>query len=175
MTWEIPRVRELLQTQLRGVKFYSKFDFISMFWQIELDEDSRKLFSFYAGELGTYCFNRCAMGALNSSVYTQRMVTGLFANVKIPEGFGSGLDGRPLLTNALLVLCDDVLLFAANQRQMVILIDLFLTAVSQHRMCMHPGKCDMFAVSTTYCGHLVTRDGITVEPERLQGLKAVSP
>ena len=63
------------------------------------------------------------------------MVTGLFANVKLPEGFGSGLDGRPLLTNALLVLCDDVLLFAQNQRQMVLLLDLFLTAVSQHRMC----------------------------------------
>ena len=147
----------------------------SMFWQIELDHDSRNLFCFYAGQEGTYCFNRCAMGALNSSVYTQRMVTGLFANVKLPEGYGSGLDGRPLLANTLLVLCDDVLLFAATQCQMTILLDLFLTAVSQHRMCMHPGKCALFATRTTYCGHLVTRAGITVEPERLQGLRAVSP
>ena len=67
----------------------------------------------------------------------------LFVNVKVPERFGSGLDDRPLLTNALLVFCDDVLLFAVNQLQMVILIDLFLTPVSQHRMYIHPGKCDV--------------------------------
>ena len=168
MTWEIPRVRELLQTQLRGAQWFCKFDFISMFWQIPLDEESRKLFCFYAGELGTFCFNRCAMGALNSSVYTQRMVTGMFTNVNLP-------DGRPLLGNALLVLTDDVLLYAVDQIQMIVVLDLFLTAVTQHRMAIYPGKCEIFRTETTYCGHLVTRRGITVEPERLHGLKAVSP
>ena len=75
MQWEIPRVRDKVQEQLRGVKWMCQFDFVSMFWQIPLHENSRKLFSFYAGELGTFQFNRVAMEALNSSIYTQRMVS----------------------------------------------------------------------------------------------------
>ena len=51
-------------------KLLAKFDFVSMFWQIPLHKDSRKLFSCYAGEFGSYQFNRVAMGALNSSMYT---------------------------------------------------------------------------------------------------------
>ena len=71
-----------------------QFDFNSMFWQIPLAKESRKLFSFYAGKLGTYQFNRVAMGALNSSFYTQRMVNYMFRNVRLRSGkclLGNGL------------------------------------------------------------------------------------
>ena len=54
MIWDVPKVRELCQEQLKGFKWLSKFDFVSMFWQIPLHKDSRKLFSFYAGEFGSY-------------------------------------------------------------------------------------------------------------------------
>ena len=91
----------------------------------------------------------------------------MFSNVNLP-------DGRPLPGNALLVLTDDVLLYAAYQTPMLKIFDLFLTAVTQHRMTIHPGKCEIYKVQPTYCGHLVTRRGITVESERLHGLKTVS-
>ena len=170
MVWEIPKVREVMQEQLSGVRWMCKFDFCAMFWQIPLDIESRRLFSFYAGELGSYQFNRVAMGALNSSIYTQRMVTHMFANVK-------RADGRPLLGNGLIVQTDDVLLYttsgddeAKSQAEMLEILQLFLHTVACHNMAIHPGKCELFVKSTTYCGLRVTRDGITVDPERVAGL-----
>ena len=37
-------------------------------------------------------------------------------------------------------------------------------------MAIHPNKCELFVDSTTYCGLRVTRQGITVDPERVAGL-----
>ena len=171
MVWEMPRVREAMQEQLAGMRWMCKFDFCAMFWQIPLAEESRRLFSFYAGALGSYQFNRVAMGELNSSIYTQRMVTHMFANVKRK-------DGRPLLGNGLIVQTDDVLLYttsgedkAASEAEMLEILELFLHTVSCHHMSMHPSKCELFTSSTTYCGLQVTRQGITVDPVRIAGLR----
>ena len=82
MVWDVPKVREVIQEKLKGMKYMCRFDFCSMFWQIPLAQESRRLFSFYAGDLGSYMFNRVAMGALNSSIYTQRMVSQMFQAVK---------------------------------------------------------------------------------------------
>ena len=160
----------MMQEQLTGMQWMCKFDFCAMFWQIPLHKESRHLFSFYAGELGSYQFNRVAMGALNSSIYTQLMVTHMFANV-------NRRDGRPLLGNGLIIQTDDVLLYTTfgddedeSQREMLEILELFLHTVSCHNMAIHPNKCELFVDSTTYCGLRVTRQGITVDPERVAGL-----
>ena len=144
-----------------------KFDFVKMFWQIPLAQKSRRLFSFYAGELGSYQFNRVAMGALNSSIYTQRMVTHMFANVR-------KRDGKPLLGNGLVVSTDDVLLHARSEEEMLEILELFLHTVVCHKLAIHPsGKCELFVKRTVYCGLLISREGIEVDPERLAGLASM--
>ena len=141
-----------------------QFDFSAMFWQIPLAKEPRNLFSFYTGEFGTYQFNRVAMGDLNSSIYTQRMVTHMFQGVKLR-------DGRPLLNNCLLVMTDDVLLHARSIEEMIHILDLFLHTVACHKMSLAPKKTRLFCTSTIYCGHKITRQGITVDPARIQGLR----
>ena len=153
MVWEIPRVRELIQEELTGMKWMCRFDFVSMFWQIPLHPDSRHLFSFYAGEFGSFQFNRVAMGALNSSIYTQMMVTHMFANVRRK-------DGRLLLGNGLMVQTDDVLLHAESETEMLEMLDLFLHTVVCHDMSINPAKCELFVDSTIFCGLKITRQGV---------------
>ena len=166
MVWEIPRVREVIQEKLTGMKWMCRFDFVSMFWQIPLHPDSRHLFSFYAGEFGSFQFNRVAMGALNSSIYTQRMVTHMFQNVKRK-------DGSALLGNGLMVQTDDVLLYAKNEQEMLEILKLFLQAVVCHRMAINPSKCAIYVKSTVYCGLKITRQGVTVDPARVEGLRSL--
>ena len=102
--------RESIQASLQAMKWMCRFDFMSMFWQIPLSKESRQLFCFSAGDLGTYCFNRVAMGALNSSAYTQKVMSKIFQDVLQD-------DGTPLLYNGLLLATDDVLLYAESQHQ----------------------------------------------------------
>lgn len=64
MTWNVPKVREVIQERLKGIKYMCRFDFCSMFWKIPLAEESSNLslFRFFAGDLGSFRFNRVAMG-----------------------------------------------------------------------------------------------------------------
>lgn len=162
MQWEIPKVREELQQRLAGSNFFCTFDFVSMFWQLPLHPDSRDLFAFYAGRLGTYKFNRVAMGALNSSCWTQKVVSQLFANAG-------------LLRKGLEILTDDVLLHAATQEQLVLLLDKFLTVCVQHNLAVHPGKIKLFKQAVIYCGLHISSNGISVDPDRIQALTQMSP
>ena len=145
-----------------------KFDFVSMFWQIPLHEDSRRLFCFHAGDLGVFQFNRVAMGAMNSSIYTQRVMTMIFRHVHRK-------DGRCLLHNGLIIMTDDVLLYAKTQEEMVEILGLFMHTTCCHHLSCHPGKVGIMLKSTIFCGLKVTRQGITVDPDRLTGLMNVSP
>ena len=112
----------------------SKFDFCSMSCQIPLAESSRRLFrSSDAGDLGSYQFNRVAMGALNSSIYAQRMVTQMFSNVQ-------KVNGQPLLGNGLMVQTDDVLLYAGSEEEMLHILDLFFKVIACHNMVMHASE-----------------------------------
>ena len=58
-----------------------------------------------------------------------------------------------------------------SQREMLELLELFFHVVSCHNLAIHPNKCQLFVESTTYCGLRVTRQGITVDPERVAGLR----
>ena len=165
MTWEVPKVREFLQHNLSGCSWFSKYDFVAMFWQISLHPNSRHLFSFFAGRHGSYCFNRVAMGALNSSVYTQKMLTRIFSNVSFR--------GKPIINNGLIVQTDDILLFASSAEELLALTVVFVRTVMLHNLAIHPNKCRMFVRQLGYCGLHISGDGITVDPERLQGLQAL--
>ena len=162
MTWEVPKIRSLLQHRLAGCTWFAKFDFVAMFWQLALHEDSRHLFSFFAGRFGSFCFNRVAMGALNSSVYTQKMLTRMFSNTMYR--------GKPILENGLFVQTDDVLLYAETAEELMELIVIFLRTVMLHNLAIHPNKCLLFARQLIYCGLHVSGDGVTVDPDRLESL-----
>ena len=162
MTWEVPRIRVLLQDRLAGCSWFAKFDFEAMFWQLPLHEDSRHLFSFFAGKFGSFSFNRVAMGALNSSVYTQKMLTRIFANTIFR--------GKPILENGLFVQTDDVLLYAHTPEELLELIVVFLRTVMMHNLAVHPDKCLLFARELIYCGLHVSAAGVSVDPDRLQAL-----
>ena len=167
MIWEVPKIRSLLQHRLAGCTWFAKFDFVAMFWQLALHENSRHLFSFYAGKFGSFCFNRVAMGALNSSVYTQKMLTRMFANTIFR--------GKAILENGLFVQTDDVLLYAKTANELLELIVIFLRTVMLHNLAIHPDKCVLFARELIYCGLHVSGKGVSVDPSRLQALRDIPP
>lgn len=105
------------------------------------------------------------MGALNSSVYTQKMLTRMFSNVQFR--------GKPIINNGLIVQTDDVLLFASSAQELLALTVIFLRTIMMHNLAIHPDKCLMFVRQLVYCGLHVSGKGVTVNPERLQGLRSL--
>ena len=57
---------------------------------------------------------------------------------------------------------------------MMEILELFLHVVTCHRMAIHPGKCRCFVKDAIFCGLKITRDGVTVDPDRIKGLVNIS-
>ena len=75
----------------------------------------------------------------------------------------------------MIIQTDDVLLWAESEDEMLEVLELFLRVAVCHNVAIHPGraKCEIFVKETIYCGLKITRDGITVDPVRVNGLKNV--
>ena len=115
------------------------------------------------------------MGDLNSSLYTQRMVSQMFEGVTMSNG-------KPLLNNGLIISTDGIILWADTEEEMMEKLELFLflrvsvshkldTVVYTRRS--RSEKCELFVSETVYHGLKMTRQGITVGSVRIKGLLEV--
>ena len=53
---------------------------------------------------------------------------------------------------------------------MLEILETFLHVVACHKMAINPWKTKLFVKEVIFCGLKVTRQGITVDPERIKGL-----
>ena len=86
----MPEPAKDVQRRLQGSRYFATMDLIKSFWQFELAEDSKHLFSFYAYPYGQYKFERVAMGAKNSSAYVQKTMTGILKGAGARERYDLG-------------------------------------------------------------------------------------
>ena len=75
----IPR-HEDIKSQLSGCKVFSKLDFKSAFWQLELDEDSRYLTVFHLNDR-LYRYKRLTMGLKPSQGELNAALRPIFAQI----------------------------------------------------------------------------------------------
>ena len=54
-------------------------------------------------------------------------------------------------------------------------LELFMKTVAEHHLALNPDKAELFCTETVYCDQRVTRQGITVDPDRLVALRNISP
>ena len=63
--YSLPRIDETLE-RLKGFCVFSSLDLKSGYWQVEIDEESKKYTAFTLGPLGFYESNRMPFGATNA-------------------------------------------------------------------------------------------------------------
>ena len=127
LIWDMPEPAKETQHKLTGSKYFATMDLIKSFWQFELAESSKHLFSFYAHPHGQYRFERVAMGAKNSSAYVQKTMTGILKNAGL---LGKGVE----------VTTDDIIMHASTIDDLIGIIQATLQTLDEHNLHAHPGK-----------------------------------
>ena len=142
--------------QLADAKVMSKLDANSGFWQIPLDDESKLLTTFIT-PFGRYYFNRLPFGITSAPEVFQRTMSQIL----------SGLSG---------VVChmDDVLIHGKSQEEHDHRVRMVLQRLSKAGITLNE-KCEFGKDEMKFLGHIISRDGIQADPNKVKAIKNLDP
>ena len=152
----MPSVDDTL-AQLSGATVFSKVDANSGFWQIPLAEDSCHLTTFIT-PMGRFCFKKLPFGISSAPELFQKRMSQIL----------TGLKG---------VIChiDDVLIFGANQAEHDARLCAVLDRLEKSGVTLNGEKCVFGQSQIKFLGHLIDRDGIRSDPEKVAAITKLDP
>ena len=155
-THPMPSVDDTL-AQLSGATVFSKVDANSGFWQIPLAEDSCHLTTFIT-PMGRFCFKKLPFGISSAPELFQKRMSQIL----------TGLKG---------VIChiDDVVIFGANQAEHDARLCAVLDRLEKSGVTLNGEKCVFGQSQIKFLGHLIDRDGIRSDPEKVAAITKLDP
>ena len=147
----IPTVEELRHA-FRGSNRFSVLDMNHSFHQFELDEESKKLFVFYAPG-GLFCFNTLVMGTAPASSECHERIKNILA----------GLTGVVQIKDDLVVHGDG----QEHDRR----LQKVLKRLEEYNLTLRKDKCQFGMTEVTWFGMIFSQQGMSPDPAKVQIIK----
>ena len=151
--WPLPRIDDLIR-RTNGAKYFAKFDLLKGYWQFPVAERSIKFFAFVT-PFGVYEMTRVPMGAKNSGAHFQQVMAEVLGD---------------LFDRGVAVYLDDVLVYAGDTDELLKVLESFFQRLDKFGIRLHPGKAELFAERVTWCGHVISEAGVSVDPKKVEAL-----
>jgi len=74
------------------------------------------------------------------------------------------------LDKFVLVYLDDILIYSKNEEEHAEHLRLVLKKLREHQLYTKYSKCEFWLSEVTYLGHVISKNGIAVNPERVQAI-----
>ena len=153
-SYPIPRIDDSLDA-LGGAKWFSTLDLASGYWQVELDEEAKKKSAFVVRG-GLYSWKVMPFGLCNAPSTFERLMEQVLAG---------------LHWEVLLVYLDDVIVFAKTIDDELTRLGIVFQRLRQAGLKLKAKKCHLFRESVLYLGHVVSREGVATDPEKIRVVK----
>lgn len=140
---------------LYGSTLFSIIDLQSGFYQIELEKESRHITSFSIDD-ASYQLTRVPMGMICSPNSFQRMMTLAFSGVCPDRAF---------------IYMDDLIIYSKNEDSHVANLKIIFETCRARNLKSNASKRSFFQQSVTYCGHKVSKEGISIDPSKLEPIR----
>ena len=150
--YPIPKTEDLLATLGGGNKF-TKLDMSQAYQQLELEESSKK-FTTINTHKGLYQYNRLPFGVSSAPGIFQRTMENL-------------LQGIPHVV----VQIDDILVSGKDELNHLANLEKVLSRLSSAGLRLRLDKCLFMQSSVTYCGYVITGDGIQPMAAKVEAIK----
>ena len=148
----LPKIDEMY-AKLKGAKVFSTIDLRSGYHHIALGKSSRAKTAFVM-PFGKYEFLMVPFGLAQAPTYFQ-----LFIN-KVLKG----------LKFAMMYL-DDIIIFSQDELQHLEHLEIVFSCLWEAGLKMKCSKCDFFKSEIHYLGHLISPEGISPLPNKLDSIK----
>ena len=164
----LPRIEDLLDA-VSGASYFSALDMTAGFWQLRLtDEDKPK--TAWRSPSGLYQWRVLPFGLCNAPAVFHSTIENLF---KVPY---AGPDGTAQPVTALgsfvLVYLDDILVFSNTAEDHLAHLDWVFNRFLDQGYFLNPKKCEFNKPEIRYLGHIVSRNGVSVDPAKVARVQA---
>ena len=147
----LPRIDDLLD-KLQGARYFTSMDLLQGFWQLPL-LDSDKPKTAFKTAFGHYQFRVVPMGLSNSPSVFQRVMNKVFAKQ---------------LNKYCLVYMDDILVFSKTPEEHLAHLRDVLSTIRECGLSVKTKKCHFFQQQLKFLGHIVSKDGISPDPDKVK-------
>ena len=151
----LPRIDEALQA-VHNCQWFTSFDLVQGYLQMPVEEADIPKTAFRAGSSGLYKFTHMPFGLSNSrSSFCCLMEM--------------CLGDQQFVT--LLLYLDDICIFAASIDEMLDHIELVFKWLEEFNLKIKPKKCHFFQCSIIFLGHVLSAEGISANPKKVEKVK----
>jgi hypothetical protein len=149
--YPLPRIDDLFD-QLAGAQIFSSLDLAQGYHQILIsDEDAPK--TAFRTPFGHYQFKVLSFGLTNAPETFQGVMNQIF---------------HKYLGKFVLVYLDDILVFSKNEEEHIVHMSKVLKILRKHWLYAKLSKCHFAKDELHYLGHVVGKDGVKVNPAKIE-------
>lgn len=139
---------------LQGAQYFSSLDLRSGYWQIPMHEVDKEKTAFSTPD-GLYEFNVMPFGLCNAPATFERMIDTVL---------------RGLKWKTCLCYLDDIVVFSSTFTDHLQRLDEVLTCLSNAGLQINTKKCRFASTTIKVLGHLVSKDGIQPDPDKISAV-----
>src|SRR5438045_1683318 len=153
----LPRIDELLES-FRTANWFTTIDLASGYWQVEVAEEDKEKTAFITYR-GLYEFNVMPFGLKNAPGTFQRLM-----NYVLQDYIGKFVA----------VYLDDIIIYSKTFEQHIDHNKIVFDALRKAILKIKLKKCFFCFPNIAFLGHIVGRNGISVEPTKVEKIKTFS-
>ena len=155
--YPMPRINDMFD-HLYGAKVFSQLDLATGFHQLRVAEDSIPKTAFRT-ENGFYEWLVMPFGLTNAPAYFVDLMNRVF---------------RDVLNKFVLVFVDDILVFSKSEEEHESHLSFVLQTLRKHQLKAKFSKCHFWRDEVRFLGHIVSGDGISVDPAKITAINVSS-
>ncbi|XP_018494580.1 uncharacterized protein K02A2.6-like, partial [Galendromus occidentalis] len=145
---------EQIQCKMAKAAYFTTLDADESFWQLKLETASSYLCTFIT-PFGRYRFLKVPYGITTASDEFQRVTDEIFGD----------MDG-------VIPYIDDIIIWGETKEQQQERVEGVLQRCREIGLVLNPSKCHFNKTSVRYLGHIVSRNGFRIDPDRIEHIQA---
>lgn len=147
----LPRIEESLDA-LSGARWFSTLDLASGYNQVPVTEADRPKTAFCT-PFGLFEWNRMPFGLCNAPSTFQRLMQRIFGDQQC---------------QSLLLYLDDIVVFSSTVEQHLDRLKVVLERLQREGLKAKLSKCAFFRKEVQYLGHVISADGVSTDPGKIE-------
>lgn len=155
--YPLPRINTILD-RLREAKYVSSLDLKDGYWQIPLEEESKKYTAFTVAGRGLYQWKVMPFGLHSAPATFQRALDSIIGAEMEPHAFAY---------------LDDIIVIGKTLEEHLDHLGKVLHRLRAANLKINVEKCDFVKKETKYLGHVVSGDGIHTDPDKIAAITEI--
>ena len=154
--WPMPHMDSEC-TDFKGSTCFSGLDFVSGYWHLPMEEESQGLHSFVTPK-AVYSPTRTLPVGTNAVFNFQSIIAPLFNE----------------LDENIKVWLDDINVHAKGEEELLLVLRRAFDICKKHNLFLSARKVVLYTSEVRWCGRIISKDGIRLDPSRLSALTDVA-